>query len=583
MGIRSRVARGVVGWSAWRQAIRLTAVILGIQLTLGLAPAPATPASAAGTALCSVTPGSSADSGLLLRGTVLAPQGVISAGEVLIDQQGILRCVASDCSGHIAFEGSTLVDCPGAVVSPALINAHDHLLYDHLYPANWGEERFDQRHDWRKGLRGHTQISAPSNNDPDVVAWTELRQILAGTTSLASAGAGVPGLLRNLDLTDALTEGLTPYLLSNTTFPLADSDGVQLESTCRYPEPLDRRVSAAVSLTTSAAYSAHVAEGVDKVANNEFLCLTGGQPGAMHVASPKSAFVHLIAMRPPDVASLSRSGTAVIWSPRSNIALYGATAPVTLFHALGAQTIALSTDWTTSGSMNLLRELRCADSFNRRHLGGRFTDQQLWTMVTSGAAQALRLEDQIGSLAPGLLADIAVYDGRGRENAYRAVIDADPQHVLLVLRGGVALFGETPVMDVLKQTTMQCEALPDGVCGQTRTVCLDEKLGASLSTLIDANTSSYPLFFCSPPPDEPTCEPLRPADQWGCGRYPLDDGVADADGDGVPDYADNCPNVFNPVTPLDGAYAEVPTACLQADFDADGVGDACDELPFRPK
>ncbi len=35
----------------------------------------------------------------------------------------------------------------------------------------------------------------------------------------------------------------------------------------------------------------------------------------------------------------------------------------------------------------------------------------------------------------------------------------------------------------------------------------------------------------------------------------------DADGDGIPDAADNCPGVFNPD---------------QADGDGDGIGDACD-------
>jgi len=30
-----------------------------------------------------------------------------------------------------------------------------------------------------------------------------------------------------------------------------------------------------------------------------------------------------------------------------------------------------------------------------------------------------------------------------------------------------------------------------------------------------------------------------------------------------------------------GAYAMDPSACLQGDYDSDGVGDACDAHPFR--
>jgi YD repeat-containing protein len=44
----------------------------------------------------------------------------------------------------------------------------------------------------------------------------------------------------------------------------------------------------------------------------------------------------------------------------------------------------------------------------------------------------------------------------------------------------------------------------------------------------------------------------------------LADEVTDTDGDGVPDYSDNCPTVPNP---------------SQEDTDADGVGNACDNCP----
>ena len=46
---------------------------------------------------------------------------------------------------------------------------------------------------------------------------------------------------------------------------------------------------------------------------------------------------------------------SVVWSPRSNIALYGHTANVTLLDRLGVN-IALSSDWLPSGSMNMLRD-----------------------------------------------------------------------------------------------------------------------------------------------------------------------------------------------------------------------------------
>jgi len=44
-------------------------------------------------------------------------------------------------------------------------------------------------------------------------------------------------------------------------------------------------------------------------------------------------------------------------------------------------------------------------------------------------------------------------------------------------------------------------------------------------------------------------------------------GIIDQDGDGLPDYKDNCPTVYNPD---------------QTDSDGDGIGDACDPCPLDP-
>ena len=73
---------------------------------------------------------------------------------------------------------------------------------------------------------------------------------------------------------------------------------------------------------------------------------------------------------------------------------------------------------------------------------------------------------------------------------------------------------------------------------------------------------------------------MRPErDDWGCGRYPASLGW-DIDQDGVANHLTNCPLIFNPVLPLDGYYAADPTSCLQADYDGDGLGDACDPSPL---
>ena len=63
--------------------------------------------------------------------------------------------------------------------------------------------------------------------------------------------------------------------------------------------------------------------------------------------------------------------------------------------------MALGTNWTRTGSMNVLRELRCADSLNQKYLGKPFTDRALWMMVTANAAAVTAVGDQVQRLLGG--------------------------------------------------------------------------------------------------------------------------------------------------------------------------------------
>src|SRR5262249_45951679 len=158
----------------------------------------------------------------------------------------------------------------------------------------------------------------------------------------------------------------------------------------------------------------------------------------------------------------------------SNVTLYGDTADVREAAAFGVQ-IALGTDWIVSGSMNMLRELRCADSLNKGYFDSAFKDADLWKMVTANAAAATATDDVIGSLEKGKIADISIFNA-AKHADYRAVIDADPADVTLVMRGGKILYGDETIV-AAAPASGTCDTLD--VCGTSKRVCLTSELGKS--------------------------------------------------------------------------------------------------------
>ena len=514
---------------------------------------------------CAYTTGS--ENGLLLVGTVLEPNKVTDNGGVYIDEDGVIQCVGCSClTDHL---DAPRIVCDDASISPGLINAHDHMGWmggEPYVATEAGEDpllRYEHRHDWRKGKRNHPKISQSKGEHQGAKSqrWGEMRFALGGTTSINGSGS-VDGFLRNLDRSGGM-EGLNAETVKYDTFPLDDSDGELRSEDCGYSLP------GADDFSSESAYTPHVSEGIDAEARNEFLCLSTDSYGGVDALGANTAIIHGVGMSAPDVQVMAADGMKLIWSPRSNISLYGETAPVTMYHSFGVP-IAIGTDWVLSGSMNTNRELACADYLNTTHYNSFFSHQDLWAMATINGARAMNMDGQIGSIGVGKVADIAIFKQNGM-GPYEAVVKGDLQDVALVLRGGDVLNGDANLVGELNGS---CDTLD--VCGVSKEICTQSETGKTLAQIEAEIPGIYPLFFCGVPENEPTCVPYRGVDDIveGSTSYTQGPSSNDADGDGVEDGSDNCPSIFNPARPLDMGG--------QSDFDEDGTGDVCDPCPLDP-
>jgi len=439
---------------------------------------------------------------ILIRATVLTPGHTYTPGDVLIGTDGRIACVGDHCAAPAS---ATRVICRDAVLSPGFINTHDHMDFDHIAPRPDTGERYAHRHEWRKGLDGHRQLEDfKPNRDPLSLSWSELRFLVGGTTATVGERMA-PGLLRNLDFRDGL-EGLPITPATYDIFPLDDASGIMRTHDCDYgPRPITHDQVAHTS-----AFLAHVSEGRDDAARNEFRCESStsydttaradGSGTSHDWIMPQAALIHAVALTPQDLDLVAARHASLVWSPRSNLSLYGQTMDV-----LGARkrgiTIALGSDWLPSGSMSLNRELSCAIRYNHAHLHDALSDDELWRMVTINAAHVAGAGQDIGSIATGKVADLVLF-ADPRHGGVHAVVHAGAAQTMLVLRGGRPLVGHPDLIDAIQPG---CERID--VAGHTMSLCPEPgRASAAEITHYAAAHDLYPLAFTDTPRDEPTCD-----------------------------------------------------------------------------
>ncbi len=503
-----------------------------------------------------------------LRGTIWTGELRLDNGEVYVNAAtGQILCVSSSCDGAPEAEKATVV-CTGGIIVPGLINAHDHGTYDHL-PRWQHSQLFADRYAWQKdsSYKAFKKSNATVTTQAkcENLKWMEFRELMSGVTSVqgvsSSVGTCATGWVRDLDDKKGAS-GLTGYLIETHVVP-AIGGAAQSD--------IDAW-KAGLEASTFQDVIIHLGEGVNAAATQEWRDLVD-----LGLARPHVSLIHATGLGGVELAEARQQNIAIIWSPQSNLDLYGDTTRVPTALNLGL-TVALGPDWTASGSIHPLDELKCAKMLSDKRFGGMLTPEILVGMATTQAAKAVGADNWVGKLATGYMADIAVFSG-DRKKPLPSVIAARPEQVRLTMVGGKALYGDDELMQQLGKG--DCEVVD--VCGVSKRLCTaDPATGAKgtqtlaqvqqtlLEALAAAKTKDspsadynyayqlWPLFLCGTAGDA-----LLKCDMAPSLADPPS--TADADGDRAVGTADNCPKVWNPD---------------QSDLDGDKQGDACDPCPL---
>jgi 8-oxoguanine deaminase len=142
---------------------------------------------------------------------------------------------------------------------------------------------------------------------------------------------------------------------------------------------------------------------------------------------------HCVKLDAPGMALFARSGTGVAHCPCSNMRLASGIAPVRRMWDAGVP-VGLGVDGSASNdaghllnearqAMLLARVGRSLEPFGCDHGPASFTARDALELATRGGARVLGRDD-IGHLAPGMSADLALFDTRSLSMAGAAVHDA---------------------------------------------------------------------------------------------------------------------------------------------------------------
>jgi hypothetical protein len=405
---------------------------------------------------------------ILLRGSaVLTMAGEpITPGE-LYAEDGRIACVGGigDCTAQAA--GASIVDT-NALILPGLIDPHNHLAYNWL--PEWTPGRlFNDHTDWQNDPEYDAFVTPYRDNSGTaasfcaMVQWGEVRSLVNGvTTALGAPQARTcfRWLVRNPELSDAYHGFGGDRMRTNTL-------GVgQLDAASSADLIADMNAGAVT------AYMIHLSEGISVRAHDEFddLVMFG-------LLRSETKIIHGTALNATDLGMVAAAGSPIIWSPSSNMVLYGETLDIPAAVAAGVS-ISLAPDWTVSGEDDSLHEARFARLLVQSRWPGTFTDREYVEMITVRAAEHMAIEAQVGTLEVGKLADVLVLTG-DETNPYGAVLEARPQNVRLVLLSGTPVYGEPAIMQSMIDVPASCAEL--SVCGTTQRVCWDDPPDAAVS------------------------------------------------------------------------------------------------------
>ncbi len=362
----------------------------------------------------------------------------VDAGDRQLDdhavavRDGRILAVLPTDEARRSVNADRVVDLPGQVLIPGLVNAHTHAamtlmrgladdlplmiwLHEHIWPAEqrWVDPGFvadGSRLAVLEQLRGGVTCFNDMYFYPEVTAQVA-----------AEAGMrAVIGLIL-VDFPTGYADGADAYLAKGLALhdryrdhPLIRTAFAPHSPYAVSDEPLARVRTLSDELEIPVHI--HLHETRDEVIQS--LRDHGERPlarlDALGLVGPGLAAVHMTQLEDTEIERLAAAGAHVVHCPESNLKLASGFCPVARLLSAGVN-VALGTDGAASNNdLNLLGEMRTAALLGKGVAGSAsvLPAAQALRLATINGARALGLEGDIGSIEPGKCADLVALDLR---------------------------------------------------------------------------------------------------------------------------------------------------------------------------
>lgn len=442
------------------------------------------------------------------------------------DAQNGLIIINGDKIEGVFFNNKIPSDAPtpifkNLIIYPGLIDTHNHIKYNNFPLWKTPKDVYQNRYDWpneksygsgmkemyKRLYTNQAQCDSIANPDDKlkcqalgkclIIRYGELKGLAGGTTTIQGSSSF------DENTSDLSFRGLTPYFIGtpekrslslarkseNTLDDCLSGGGRNLEREFWNGHDIIRTTAQPISGSfwpgaapklikemdnknpkdnfseETQTFFIHLGEGQDQLSKDEFSLLVN-----LGLKREESAIIHGTAFGTEEFTQMAKAQMPLLWSPLSNLLLYKKTTDVVSALKAGV-TVAIGSDWALSGSKSLLGELKIADWYNKTKLQNALSYEQLMKMVTSDAAKAAHLENYIGTIDEGKLADFLIFkdspDNRKISPA-RLLVSSFDKDVYLTIVGGKPLYGEEEAVRSLSDITQHSQyfsLIPAGNCG----------------------------------------------------------------------------------------------------------------------